>query len=185
MKAYVLSPILFATIFLNTTPSFAEQHVPKITQLEVEAQQQKWCNSLVAISQTYLKDGQLAAKKMASDVLDDQYGYKDNTVLFKPTLSQKPQTFRTTKEGALAYFVANDEKFPNDTGFALKGWQKCSVENDAFNISNDYALVMGKVYLEDGKGKITTVDKTWGFVKDKNSKLKIVVHHSSLEYQPS
>ena len=31
-------------------------------------------------------------------------------------------------------------------------------------------------------GKVTTVDKTWKYVKDDAGKLRIVVHHSSLEY---
>ena len=41
---------------------------------------------------------------------------------------------------------------------------------------------MGKVHFTGKDGKITTVDKTWTFVKDDASQLRIVVHHSSLEY---
>ena len=33
-------------------------------------------------------------------------------------------TFRTTKAGALAYFVGDDKAFASDSGFALKGWKK-------------------------------------------------------------
>ena len=35
----------------------------------------------------------------------------------------------------------------------------------------------------DKDGKVTTVDKTWGFLKDSAAKLRINLHHSSLEYQ--
>lgn len=40
---------------------------------------------------------------------------------------------------------------------------------------------MGKVHFTGKDGKITSVDKTWGYVKDKPA-LCIVVYHSSLEY---
>jgi hypothetical protein len=42
---------------------------------------------------------------------------------------------------------------------------------------------MGKVHFTDKDGNVTTVDKTWQFVKDDNGQLRIVVHHSSLEYE--
>jgi hypothetical protein len=42
---------------------------------------------------------------------------------------------------------------------------------------------MGKVHFTDKAGKITTVDKTWGYVKDDAGNLRINLHHSSLEYQ--
>jgi hypothetical protein len=46
------------------------------------------------------------AKKVASQVLDSAYNYQDgNMTLFKPTLTSGAQTFRLTKQGALAYFV--------------------------------------------------------------------------------
>lgn len=103
-------------------------------------------------------------------------------VLFKPTLTVNPQTFRTTRAGALAYFVGGDPAFPKDTGFALKGWTRCDVANSAIFIAGDSAATMGKVHITGKDGKVTTVDKTWKFVKDDAGKLRIVVHHSSLEY---
>ena len=41
---------------------------------------------------------------------------------------------------------------------------------------------MAKVNITGKDGKVTTVDKTWKFVKDDAGKLRIAVHHSSLEY---
>jgi hypothetical protein len=41
---------------------------------------------------------------------------------------------------------------------------------------------MGKVKITDKKGNVTTVDKTWGWVKDDKGQMRIVLHHSSLEF---
>lgn len=153
-----------------------------ISEQEVLSAQQGWCKALVDISATYEKSGQAAAKELAGKVIDAAYGYQMGAVLFKPTLTVNPQTFRTTREGALAYFVGGDSAFPNDTGFALKGWQKCEIDNAAIFITGDSASTMGKVHFTGKDGKVTSVDKTWQFVKDDAGNLRIVVHHSSLEY---
>lgn len=156
-----------------------------ITEAEVQAAQQAWCNALVDISATGAKSGQPAAQALVEQVIDAAYGYQMGAVLFKPTLTTNPQTFRTTREGALAYFVGGNPAFPQDTGFALKGWQQCSAENAAIFISGNSASSMGKVRLLGNDGKTTTVDKTWKYVKDDAGKLRIVLHHSSLEYSGS
>ena len=71
------------------------------------------------------------------------------------------------------------------TGFALKGWNKCEVANAAIFIAGNSATTMGKVNFTGKDGKVTTVDKTWSFIKDDAGKLRIVVHHSSLEFAGS
>lgn len=156
-----------------------------ISEPEVAAAQQAWCKALTDISATYESSGQPAAKALAEKVIDAAYGYQMGAVLFKPTLTVNPQTFRTTRAGALAYFVGGDNAFPKDTGFALKGWNKCEVANSAIFIAGDSATTMGKVHFTNKKGQVTSVDKTWKFVKDDAGKLRIVVHHSSLEYAGS
>ena len=153
-----------------------------ITEAEVLSAQKAWCQALVDISTTHVRDGQPAAKALAEKVIDAAYGYQMGAVLFKPTLTVNPQTFRTTRAGALAYFVGGDSAFPKDTGFALKGWTKCEISNAAIFIAGDSATTMGNVSFTGKDGKITTVDKTWKFVKDDAGRLRIVVHHSSLEY---
>lgn len=155
-----------------------------ISEQEVLASQQGWCEALVDISTLHAKEGQAAAKALAEQVIDAAYGYEMGTVLFKPTLTVNPQTFRTTRAGALSYFVGGDASFPDDAGFALKGWTACEVANAAVFIAGDSATTMGKVHFTDGDGNVTSVDKTWGFVKDDAGSLRIVVHHSSLEHQP-
>jgi hypothetical protein len=153
-----------------------------ITEAEVLAAQRAWCQALVDISSTGERSGQTAAKALAERVIDSAYGYQMGAVLFKPTLTVAPQTFRTTRAGALAYFVGGDSNFPKDTGFALKGWTKCESRNAAVFIAGDSATTMGNVMITGKDGKVTTVDKTWKFVKDDAGKLRIVVHHSSLPF---
>ncbi|EHR70860.1 hypothetical protein BurJ1DRAFT_2016 [Burkholderiales bacterium JOSHI_001] len=153
-----------------------------ISEAEVLAAQRGWGDALVAISDTYAKSGQPAAKALAEKVIDTAYGYNLGPVLFKPTLTEAPQTFRTTREGALAYFVGGNAGFPKDSGFALKGWKKVEIQNAAIFLAGDVATTMGNVSFTDKDGKVTTVDKTWKFKKDDAGNLRIVVHHSSLPY---
>jgi len=155
-----------------------------LTVPDVENAQKAWGEALVDISTTYDNSGLEAAKAKASAVLDSAYAYDLGPVLFKPTLTVSPQTFRTTKEGALAYFVGNDENFPNDDGFALKGWRSFEIDNEGIFISGDLAITMGKVRLTDKDGNVTEVDKTWAFKKGDDNKIRIVLHHSSLPHSP-
>ncbi len=121
MNARVLAPLALLVASGAASATVVNQ---AITEAEVLAAQKAWCQALVDISAANDKGGQKAAKELAEKVIDAAYGYQMGAVLFKPTLTVAPQTFRTTREGALAYFVGGDSKFPKDTGFALKGWTK-------------------------------------------------------------
>ena len=156
-----------------------------ITEAEVLAAQKAWCNALVSISQTHRQQGPAAARALAERVIDSAYAYQMGAVLFKPTLTEAPQTFRTTRAGALAYFVGGDSNFPKDTGFALNGWTACTATNAAVFITGHTASSMGNVMITGANGQVTTVDKTWKFVKDDAGTLRIAVHHSSLPYSGS
>merc|ERR1711979_35212 len=139
-------------------------------------------DALVKISKTYEKEGFEAAKELASTVIDTAYGYKYGPVLFKPTLASGKQTFRTTKRGALAYFVGGDGAFPDDKGFGIKGWRKAKFVNHAIWKQGNYAMVQGNAIFTDKNGDVTMVDKTFGYFKGPDGKLVIVLHHSSLPY---
>ena len=104
-----------------------------ITQTDLVAARKAWGDALVAISKTYEDGGIDAARGLATDVLDAAYGYDLGPVLFKPTLSGGEQTFRTTKKGALSYFVAHDDTYPADSGFAIKNWREVRFEEAAFS----------------------------------------------------
>jgi hypothetical protein len=43
---------------------------------------------------------------------------------------------------------------------------------------------MGNVWVTDKEVNEVMVDKTWVFKKDKNGKLKIIVHKSALPFTP-
>jgi hypothetical protein len=174
-----LGIIALASLSLPTLANTA------ITEADVTAAQKGWCQALVDISSTHAKSGQPAAKALAEKVIDAAYNYQAGPVLFKPTLTVTPQTFRTTRAGALAYFVGGDTNFPKDTGFALKGWTKCEAKNAAVFIDRDSATSMGNVMITGKDGKVTTVDKTWQYRKDDAGKLRIVLHHSSLPFSGS
>lgn len=197
MFRYARSVAVAACLVSATSPALAQSHgthqhnhgssahtapYSPITMAEVEAAQQAWGNALVSISTEYDNKGFAAAKKLAETVLDSAYGYNMGPVLFKPTLTLAPQTFRTTRDGALAYFVGGNSEFKNDTGFALKSWRSYKVQNAGVIITGNSAISMGNVSLTDSKGNVTTVDKTWGYVRDGEGKLRIVLHHSSLPY---
>lgn len=153
-----------------------------ITEAELQAAQHAWGKALMRISEAYDNGGREQAEQTARAVLDTAYGYNLGPVLFKPTLASGGQTFRTTYDGALAYFVGGNSNYIHDTGFALKGWQGFEFKNAAVHMNGDLALTMGHVHLTNKDGSVTTVDKTWGFKKDEQGTLRIVLHHSSLPY---
>lgn len=153
-----------------------------ITVEEVLAAQNAWGNALVAIATEYDRNGQPAARLLAEQVIDSAYGYNLGPVAFKPTLANGPTTFRATRAGALSYFVGGDPEFPGDSGFALKGWRSFQIDNAVIVLNGASAISMGNVSVTDSNGVVTTVDKTWGYVRDREGRLRIVLHHSSLPY---
>ncbi|HRE79294.1 MAG TPA: hypothetical protein PLL09_15870 [Flavobacterium sp.] len=158
-----------------------------ITYEEVNAAQQAWCDALVKIGKLKEEGGDY--KAFAEQVLSDAYNYDNGKVFFKPTLAFGDQTFRNTKQGALAYFVGGDSQFPNDKGFALKPWVKARYDNageknEGIQIYGSVAITMGNVWVTDKEGNEVMVDKTWVFRKGKDGKLRIIVHKSSLPFSP-
>ena len=154
-----------------------------IVQQDVLKALNDWGESLIAISRAYEDDGLASARAIAEQTLDRLYGFELGPVLFKPTLSGGPQTFRPTKIGALSYFIGNDPEYPNDSGFGIKFWRSVKSETSATFIQNDVAMWMGWVSLTNKNNSIVKVDKTFGYTRDKNGILKIVLHHSSLPFE--
>ena len=146
--------------------------------------QQDWGEGLVQISQHYTMGGLARARKTASKLIDDLYCYADMQVLFKPTMASGDQTFRLTKQGAISYFVGHDPDYSQDTGFALRGWRRFEIEEAGAFVSGTICIWMGRIILEDEKGEITRVDKSWGYKEDPMGFPRIVLHHSSLPFEP-
>lgn len=142
-----------------------------------------WGNGMIAISKAYEKSGIDDATIVANEMLDQLYGFEFGPVLFKPTLSGGSQTFRSNKESALSYFIGNNPKYPLDSGFGIKSWREVKSETSSTFVEENIAMWMGWVTLIDKKGDQVIVDKSWGYKKNKNGSLKIVLHHSSLPYE--
>ena len=142
-----------------------------------------WGESMIEISQAYEKKGIEQATVVANKMLDNLYGFEFGAVLFKPTLSGGNQTFRSDKEGALSYFVGNNPKYPMDSGFGIKDWLEVKSETSSVLIDQNIAMWMGWVTFINKEGTSIKVDKSWGYKKNENRNLKIVLHHSSLPYK--
>ncbi len=155
-----------------------------ITEAELEQARTAWGDALIAISRTFETDGIEAARTLAGNVLDAAYGYNLGPVLFKPTLASGEKTFRPTRKGALSYFVGHDPDYPLDAGFGIRGWRNVTSQTAASFVEGDVAMWMGWVTMTDKEGQVTQVDKSWGYKKDAEGTLRIVLHHSSLPYQP-
>ncbi len=179
LSAVLLLSPLAAQAFQVTTPLRMDSN---ITEAQVLQAQQGWCKGLLAISEAYASGGFAKAKATANQVLDQAYAYQYGPVAFKPTLTVAPQTFRPTKAGALAYFVGGDPNFPNDKGFAIKPWKTCAVRNQVIQLHGMFATTMGNVDLTNDKGAMTSVDKTWTFIREPDGSIRIVLHHSSLPF---
>ena len=156
-----------------------------ITEEELAEARKIWGDALVAVSKAWEEGGIEAATEVANGALDAAYAYEMGPVLFKPTLASGEKTFRPTREGALSYFVGNNDAYPLDGGFGLKGWRTVVSETSASFIEGDVAMWMGWVTFTDKDGGVTKVDKSWGYKKDAEGTLRIVLHHSSLPYDPS
>jgi hypothetical protein len=173
-------------VCLMALPAPAADKEAAITEKEVNAAQQAWCDGLVKIGKVYKEKGDYTA--VAGQLIDDLYDFKEGRVFFRPTLAFGKNAFRTTREGALSYFVGGNKNFPEDTGFALKQWAKVTYDNNAgengVQIHGDIAITMGNVFLTGADGKEVKVDKTFVFRRCKDGKLHLCVHKSTLPFDP-
>lgn len=183
-RSLIASAVALAALAGSAAPVAAQAILPRISEAEVIAATEAWGKGLVSISIAY--DGNEnnfeKAKALASEFIDKAYGYQLGPVLFKPTMTRQPQTFRTTKAGALAYFVGDDKAYPYDDGFALLPWRSASYKPVGIQINGAVASTMGRLDLRDAEGNATVVDKTWVFKKDDRGQLRIIVHHSSMPF---
>jgi hypothetical protein len=157
----------------------APEAAPAITKLDVEAAQEEWAESIVAIGEASLISED-AAREEAENVLDTLYNYDYGTVLFKPTKASEVP-FRSTREDALSYFVGGD--IEEDTGFALEPWTDVRFENHDTILNGDNAVASGIYYFTSGETEEEVrVEYTFGYIQDEDGNLRINVHHSSVPF---
>ncbi len=153
-----------------------------ITQAEVIQAQQEWGEGIIKIGKVFSEKGDYT--QAAKEHIQNLYGYDLSLVLFKPTLASDHQ-FRETFDAALSYFVAGNETYPEDKGFALAPYVKVRWENSGIiNYTCNMAIAMGNYYFTKTDGEEVKVEYTLGYVKDINGRLRIVVHKSALPYNP-
>jgi len=187
---------LLFTLFLSFVVSSCQQelkdtninieksinNVSLITEQEVFEIQKSWGDGIVQIGKVYLEKGDY--KTVASEHIRKFYNYENGKVLFKPTLVSEKQ-FRNDFEGALSYFVAGDKNYPEDHGFAIKPWSAVRWENIGTTIKGEVALAMGNYYFRPAKGgDVVKVEYSFAYIKDKDGKLKIILHDSHIPYKP-
>ena len=184
-SAASLAPLLTGAIAADAKPSVMTD---TISVSDVKAAQDTWCEALITISKTHDEGGLAKSKPLAGEVIDAAYGYQFGPVAFKPTWAKGNQTFRYTRAGALSYFVGGDPSF-DDPGFAIgtpdakrSPWVKCEPEIFVIQSFGNTANAMGWVHLEAADGTTSKVDKTFGYVRDDDGALRIVVHHSSTPF---
>jgi hypothetical protein len=152
---------------------------PSISEKEILAAEKAWGNAIVEIGKAYMTGKNY--KVLAAQYIDDLYAYDETTVLFKPTKASAVP-FRLSESEAVSYFVTG--VIPEDHGFALQPWSKVRFENSGIIIDKNTATAMGHYYFTDAKsGKEVVAEYTLEFMKNKEEKLLITVHHSSFPYK--
>ena len=134
-----------------------------------------WADGLSMIRTAYEKNDDY--KAIALEFINKHYLFNEESVLFKPTLTNKT-IFRNSVDDALSYFIGG--KYSEDTGFALKAYESIDINETNTIIEKDLIAIMGvldfKLINSDESMRVA-----FTFVlKSSESGLKIKVHHSSL-----
>ena len=150
-----------------------------ITEVQVLSAQNKWGAGVVKVGE--LKNNRVQCEEFTLDFLNNLYAFDEGQVIFKPTKCANEQ-FRPTKESALSYFIAGDNRAcEEDKGFAIQPWTKVRFENAGFILEENRAIAMGNYFFTDLEGNEAKVEYTFGY-KLINNELKIDLHHSSFPY---
>ena len=134
-----------------------------------------WIDDLSRIRTAYEKNEDY--KNMALEFINKHYLFNEESVLFKPTLTNKT-IFRNSVDDALSYFIGG--KYSEDTGFALKAFESVTIDETNTIIENDLIAIMG---ILDFKLLSPAEHMRVAFtfiLKTTESGLKIKIHHSSL-----
>jgi hypothetical protein len=153
-----------------------------ITKQDILAFQKAWGENVVKVGQLFLQEKDYTSE--AQNLVKKFYGYGESAVLFKPTRASLKQ-FRTTPEGAVAYFVGSSKDFPEDTGFALQPWTNVRFENTDIILNGNQAISMGNYFFTDLDGDEKKVEYTMGCFCTEKGEIKINLHHSSVPYSPT
>ncbi len=176
VAATVVAPMVHADEFADHVSFLPDG--PMITKEDVQKAQKAWGDAVVAIGK---------AKKNAPAVAENAartaYAFDLGPIQFKPTLAAETP-FRPDLEGTLSYFVSGNDKFAEDSGFALRPWSKVRFDNHTVKMHGNVAIAMGHYYFTGPDGNETKVEYTKGYVKTPDERVLIFLQDSSLPYQP-
>jgi hypothetical protein len=157
-----------------------------ITLNDIKKAQKEWANNIKNITKDYFDKKDYV--KTAKEGIDNLYDYDKSIVLFKPTKAVE-HPFRSSKIGALSYFVGHKAikgGYTEDKGFAInggKGWKSVIFNNNKINYNGNTATAMGTYVFTcattDNKVKVYY---TFGYKLNKNGKVRIYLHHSSVPF---
>lgn len=150
-----------------------------LTKKAVREFQKSWSEGLIEIGKAY--SNQQNYQQIAEEFLYRFYGYEEGIVLFKPTLASIEQ-FRDTAEKALSYFIAGNENYPEDQGFALRPWAEVRYKNEGIILMHKRAVAMGNYFFTDYNDVTVKVEYTFGYFLTKEGETKIQLHHSSMPF---
>ena len=150
-----------------------------ITRQDVLIAQEEWGTGIVKIGSAMPE--RRTCEQETERLIDSLYAFERGRVLFKPTKAADIQ-FRFTKAGATSYFIAGNEDYPEDHGFALNPWLRVRFENASMILEETRAFAMGNYYFTNPNGNEIRVEYTFGYTQAENGNLKIDLHHSSLPY---
>ena len=163
-----------------------ESNLKPITKKEIIKLQSMWKDSIINISNTYKNKGDYV--KIAKNIIIKLYGYKQGSVLFKPTIVKKNK-FRSTINQALSYFVGGNvikNGYDEDKGFAInngEGWSNIKFNNNNIYLDGHIAIAMGTYDFTNSKTKNKiTVEYTIGYKRYNDGIIRIFLHHSSIPY---
>ncbi len=188
MKTFTRVLLLMLVVFFFGCRTVTEEkEKAAITIEEVLHAQKQWCDALIEIGNVYVAGGDY--HQVTDSIITHLYDYDNGQVIFKPTLAFGDQTFRLSKQGAIAYFAGGDSDFPNDKGFALRPWIAAEFENighdhDGIQLYGDMAIGAGHVHFTGADGGQVTVEKIFGYRKYDDGAVRIILHNSSLPYSP-
>ena len=122
--------------------------------------QKKWADGIIRMGE--LSNDISSLEDYANNFLEEMYDFENNQLLFKPTKASKTQ-FRNTREMALSYFIAGENKeCDEDQGFALSKWNKITFENSQITIIGDLGFAIGNYYFENESEKVK-VEFSFGY----------------------
>lgn len=174
--ALLSAPALHAGEFSDNVGFLPEG--PDISIEDVQAAQEMWGDAVVAIGAA----GDDAAN-VAEQAARTAYAFDLGPIQFKPTLASE-FPFRPDLEGTLSYFVAGNDRYEEDSGFALRPWSNVRFDNHTVKFYENIAIAMGHYYFTGPDGSETKVEYTKGYIKTPDERVLIFLQDSSLPYSP-